>query len=218
MGMLALQMLAACSQMQQSQTLKKAYGCARDATESHEATIVFRRLWLGDGTDTSDKLRDTRPLTPEEQSALAQYRSTMRQCRQMMVAGAADLPATNMPDLPYREASLERTDAIYDKLASGEISVATANRLAIESDGIYQADLSKIDPHFVGPADRQRQRNAQEMATEASAQMAAAQRQAEEARAKQRKSKQGKSKPPAPGMATANCAWSGNALNCVTVH
>jgi hypothetical protein len=219
-GLAAAQVVAACSEVQQNEALKDAGHCARDVFASHEATIVYSRLWTGDGTDTPDKLRDTAPLTPAEQDALSRVRYSIRQCRQKLVISSMDMPAA-VPDQQYRDASIQRTDAILEKVAAGEITVAMANRLAIESNGIFQADLAKVNPKLVPRAEHHAQAVAEEMLAEqekADAAEAAERRAQEEAEARQRKSKQAKSKQAeAPTVAT-NCAWSGNTLNCIAVR
>jgi hypothetical protein len=218
-SMLALQALTACSEVSQNEALKSASHCARDVLTSHEATIVYSRLWLGDGTDTPDKLRDTAPLTPEEQDALSRVRYSMNQCKQKLVVRSMDMPAT-APDQQYRDASLQRTDAILEKVASGEITIAMANRLAIESNGIFQADLTKINPKFIPRAERHAQAEAEQMLAEqehADAAAAQERRAQEEAEAKQRKTK-GKTRQAEQTPVATNCAWSGNTLNCIAVR
>lgn len=219
-GLFALQALAACSEVQQNEALKDAGHCARDVLGSHEATIVYSRLWLGDGTDTPDKLRDTAPLTPDEQDALSRVRYSMHQCKQKLAIRSMDQPAA-MPDQQAREASIQRTDAILEKVAIGEITVGMANRLFVQSNGIFLADITKVNPKLASRQQKHLQDQAELMLAEsekAVAEEEARHRAEEEAEAKQRKNK-GKTRQAAEQVpATTNCAWSGNTLNCIAVR
>jgi hypothetical protein len=218
-GLFALQALAACSEVQQNEALKDAGHCARDVLGSHEATVVYSRLWLGDGTDTPDKLRDTAPLTPEEQDALSRVRYSMRECKQKLVIRSMDQPAS-MPDMQARDASIQRTDAILEKVATGEISIGMANRLFVQSNGIFLAEVTKANPKLVSRQQRHLQEQAEVMLAENEKVMAeeqARRRAEEEAEAKLRKNK-GKTRQAEQTPADTNCAWSGNTLNCIAVR
>jgi len=72
-ALLAVGILAACAEIEATELFKKANRCADAAASSRAAKITFDRLWLGDGTDTADKLRDTAPITPEERNAFAEF-------------------------------------------------------------------------------------------------------------------------------------------------
>jgi hypothetical protein len=74
--------------------------------------------------------------------------------------------------LPYWLDYFKRSDAIFDKLASGEIPVGLANKLTIESNGKFQADVSRRHPDAV-PIDEAQQQQAAEALVQASAQITA---------------------------------------------
>jgi hypothetical protein len=75
--------------------------------------------------------------------------------------------------------------------------VGVANKLVIESNGKFQADVSQGHAEAVRFEEIQRQQAAQAM-LQASAVMAAAQ--------------------PRPTMTTTNCNWLGNQLNCTSLR
>jgi hypothetical protein len=49
-------------------------------------------------------------------------------------------------ETPYWQDYFQRSDQIFYKLASGEISVGLANKLAIESNGKFQTDVWRAFP------------------------------------------------------------------------
>jgi hypothetical protein len=154
--------------------------------------MVSARLWRGDGTDTAAKLSDRKPLTPAERDALVRAHNKAVQCRQIVISHDNQYAVWETPI--YQE-FFERSDQIFYKLASGEISAGLANKLYIESTGKLQVDLSKGHADAVR-ADEIRQQQAAEALLQASAQMAAAQ----------------------PRMTTTNCTWFGNTLNCMSTQ
>ena len=83
----------------------------------------------------------------------------------------------------------------FYRLASGELPVGIANKLAIESNGKFQIDASRGHADAVRVEEAQRQRAAEAM-MQAGAQIAASQ----------------------PKMTTTNCTWLGNTLNCTSIH
>ena len=99
-------------------------------------------------------------------------------------------------ETPYWEEYFQRSDAIFYKLASGEIPVGLANKLSIESRGKFQVDVSKGHANAVRLEEVQRQRAAEAM-LQASTQFASQSQ---------------------PHMTTTNCMWVGNSLNCTSFH
>jgi hypothetical protein len=91
---------------------------------------------------------------------------------------------------------LQRRDAIFYKLSTGEIPVGMANKLAIESRGKFQAEVLKGGADAIRPQEVQQQRAAEAM-LRTNTQMAASQ------------PRQGRQR-----VTTANCAWFGNSVNC----
>ncbi len=158
--------------------------------------MIAGRLWMGDATDSAAKLLDPYPLTPPERAALVEVHNRAVQCRQIIVAQAAQ----SVPwQSPYLQEYAQRSDAIYDRLASGELPVGLANKLSIESDRKLKADLEAARAENAGRiegvrADQARRDEATDALLQESAQIAAT---------------QPPSKTPAP-----NCTWLGNALNC----
>jgi hypothetical protein len=125
---------------------------------------------------------------------LALYHGKAVPCRQIIVAHDTRYAAW---ELPYWEQYFQRSDSIYPKLASGELPVGVANKLAIESNGKFQADVSQGHAEAVRIEEIQRQQAAQAM-LQASAQMMAAR--------------------PRPTMTTTDCNWFGNQLNCTSMR
>jgi hypothetical protein len=123
---------AIVTQIATQQDAKKAKECFADAKATPEGQLVHKRIWSFDGTDTADKLTDSKPLTPPERDALVQFKSHIEPCRQIIIQHA-----------PYWHEFFQRQDQIFSKLASGELPVGLANKLAIESNGQFQTDVSK---------------------------------------------------------------------------
>jgi hypothetical protein len=164
-----------------------------EVKSSSEGQIVYARLWAFDDTDTAAKLNDPKPFTKEEQNALVHVHNKTLRCRQIIIDHDNRYAAW---ETPYWQEAFQRMDAIFYKLASGEIPVGLANKLAIESAGKFQVDVSKGHANAVRIEDAQRQRAAQAM-LQTSAQMLAAQ--------------------PRLQMTTTNCSWLGNTLNCTSL-
>lgn len=177
--------LAGCTLIATQQTANQATSCLQDVKSSQEGQIVYAKLWASDATDTEAKLSDPNPLTPTERDTLAQVHNDIISCRQMIISDDS---------LPYWLDYFKRSDAIFNKLASGELPVGLANRLTIESNGKFQADLSRRHPNAV-PVDDAQQQQAAEALMQASAQVTAPD--------------------PQSRLTAINCRWIANTLSCV---
>jgi hypothetical protein len=177
--------LAGCALSATLQIAKPAGSCLQDVKSSQEGQIVYAKLWASDATDTEAKLSDPNPLTPTERDALAQVHNDIISCRQMIISDDS---------LPYWLDYFKRSDAIFNKLASGELPVGLANKLTIESNGKFQADLSRRHPDAV-PVDEAQQQQAAEALVQASAQVTAPD--------------------PQSRLTAINCRWIANTLSCV---
>jgi hypothetical protein len=184
--------LTGCAQMAAQQAIKDTTSCAQEAKASPEGRVVYARLWNFDDSDTAAKLRDPAPLTKEEQNALVQLHNKIVKCREIVVSHDRRYAAW---ETQYWQEYFQRSDAIFYKLASGEISVGLANKLSIESAGKFQTDASKGHADAVRVEEAQQQRAAEAM-MQAGAQLAASQ----------------------PRTTTTNCTWLGNTLNCTSMH
>jgi hypothetical protein len=96
-------------------------------------------------------------------------------------------------ELPYWRDYFQRSDAIFNKLASGDLPVGLANKLTIESNGKFQVDISRNHPDAV-TVDEAQQQQAAEALMQASAQITAPQ--------------------PQSRLTSMNCRWITNALSC----
>jgi hypothetical protein len=156
--------LSSCGQMVVQQALKDAQEkfakCAADNRATPEGQMVMARLWRGDGTDTAAKLSDPKPLTPDERNALVQVHNRAVQCRQFLLAYENQYAAWSTP---YVQAMYQRSDQLFYKLASGELPVGLANKLEIESNGQFQAELAQGHADAVRADEAQRQRLAEAM-------------------------------------------------------
>src|ERR1700687_4748719 len=115
--------LAGCTLTATQQTAKQPSSCLQDVKSSQEGQTVYAKLWASDATDTAAKLSDPNPLTPTERDALVQVHNNIISCRQMMISdGSAAW------DLSYWLDYFQRSDAIFNKFANGELSVGLANR------------------------------------------------------------------------------------------
>jgi hypothetical protein len=156
---LLILILANCSGIIGQFAAKEARGnfenCIREAKASPEGQIVTSRMWMGDGTDTVEKLTDRRPLTKNEKDAFLRYHSKVLPCRQIIIAHDNQYAAW---ETPYWEELFQRADAIRFKLISDEITVGLANRLTIESGGKFRVDTSKghADATRIAQAEQQR--------------------------------------------------------------
>jgi hypothetical protein len=161
--------LAGCTLIATQQTANQTSSCLQDIKSSQEGQIVYTKLWASDATDTAAKLSDPNALTPTERDALVQVHNNIISCRQMIISDDSRSTAWR---LPYWLDYFKRSDAIFDKLASGEIPVGLANKLTIESNGKFQADVSRRHPDAV-PIDEAQQQQAAEALVQASAQITA---------------------------------------------
>jgi hypothetical protein len=182
-----------CARLDAQQAIASAASCIKESNASPEGQIVYARLWANDDTDTADKLIDPKPLTKEEQNALVKVHNKVQACRQIIIAHDSQYAAW---ETPYWEDFFQRGDAIFYKLASGEIPVGIANKLAIESVGKFQADVSRGHADAVRVEESRRQQAAVAMLN-AGSQMIASQ--------------QGQ-------VTTTNCSWIGNNLSCIAVR
>jgi hypothetical protein len=201
----AVQALAGCAQVMTQQAATQARNqfakCGAENRATPEGQTIAGRLWMGDGSDTAAKLLDPYPLTPTERAALIQLHSKAARCREIILAHVDK----NTPwQAPYLQEYVQRSDEVFNKLASGEIPVGLANKLSIESDRKLQGDLaSGRRQDAVGQIEGVRIDDAKrEQATEAlleqSRQIAASQSE--------------------PRMPTTYCNWLGNTLNCASLH
>jgi hypothetical protein len=86
-----------------------------------------------------------------------------------------------------------RSDAIFNKLASGELPTGLANKSTIESNGKFQADVSQRHPDAVF-VDEVQQQQAAEALVQASAQITAPE--------------------PESRLSAISCRWVANTLSC----
>jgi len=110
--------LAGCTLTATQQTAKQPSSCLQDVKSSQEGQTVYAKLWASDATDTAAKLSDPNPLTPTERDALVQVHNNIISCRQMMIS---DRSAAW--ELSYWLDYFQRSDAIFNKLANGELPV-----------------------------------------------------------------------------------------------
>ena len=180
-----------CTLTATQQTAKTGSSCLQDVKSSQEGQIVYAKLWASDATDTADKLSDPNALTPTERDALAQVHNDIISCRQTIIS---DNSRSEAWKLPYWLDYFKRSDAIFNKLASGELPIGLANKLSIESEGKFQTDLSRSHPDAV-PVDEAQQQQAAEALVQASAQITAPD--------------------PHSRLSAINCRWIANTLSCV---
>jgi hypothetical protein len=107
-------------------------------------------FWASDASDTEAKLTDPNPLTPTERDALVQVQNDIRSCRQMIISDDSRSAAW---ERPYWLDYFNRSDDIFQRLASGVLPIGLANKLTIESNGKFQADVSRTHPDAV-PVDQ----------------------------------------------------------------
>jgi hypothetical protein len=183
--------LAGCALSATLQTAKPAGSCLQDVKSSQDGQIVYAKLWASDATDTADKLSDPNPLTPTERDALAQVHNDISSCRQTIIS---DNSRSDAWKLPYWLDYFKRSDAIFNKLASGELPIGLANKLTIESNGKFQADLSRRHVEAVSVDEAQQQQVAEAL-LQASAQITAPE--------------------PHSRLSATDCRWVANTLSCV---
>ena len=173
---------------------KNAKSCLAAVWATPEGQLLSTRLWLANATDTASKLSDPKPLTKPEQEALVFVHNQVQPCRQIILTHDNNFAAW---ETPYWQEYFQRSDEIFYKLASGELSVGLANRLTIESNGKFQTDVSAGHAQAVA-VDEVRQQRASEAMLQAGSQILAAQSQSR--------------------VTTTNCSWLGNTLNCTSVR
>jgi hypothetical protein len=192
---LAIHALSGCAQMVAQTAMadarEKFAKCAADNKSSPEGQMIAARLWQGNATDTAAKLSDPKPLTPTERNAFVQVHNRNVQCRQILLAYDNRYTAW---ETPYAQDFYQRNDQIFYKLASGELPVGVANKLYIESNGQFQADLSRGHAEAVRAEEAQQQQAAQALLQASIA-----------AQAQNR-------------TTTTNCSWFGNTLNCTSMR
>jgi hypothetical protein len=204
LAVFAMHALAACTQAMTGQGASQARSqfakCGAENRVTPEGQRIAQRLWMGDGTDTAAKLLDPYPLTPTERAALVQVHAKASQCRDMFMAHVDKNAAWQSP---YLQEYVQRSDEIFNKLATGEIAVGMANKLSIESERKLQADLASghaydnSQPQGIRTEDAKRER-AIEAVLEESRQIAAAETD--------------------PRVPTTYCNWLGNTLNCASLR
>jgi hypothetical protein len=182
--------LTGCTIIATQQTAKSASSCLQDVKSSQEGQIVYAKLWASDATDTADKLSDPNSLTPTERDALSQVHNDIISCRQTIIS---DNSRSEAWKLPYWLDYFKRSDAIFNKLASGELPIGLANRLTIESNGKFQADVSRRQADTV-PVDEAQQQQAAEALMQATASQITPQ--------------------PQSRLTSMSCRWVANTLSC----
>ena len=125
--------LAGCQSVADSRTqeAREDFAACKNLTfETADGTLLKRRLWVGDGTDSASKLTDPLPLTQAERDALARYTASVLPCRQIV----AEHHGTDaVGAMPASQTFWARTDEIRTKLEAGEIAVGAANRLQMRA-------------------------------------------------------------------------------------
>jgi SLT domain-containing protein len=182
--------LIGCTLTATQQTAKQASSCLQDIKSSQEGQIVYAKLWASNATDTAAKLGDPNPLTLTERDALVQVHNNIISCRQTIISDNSRSAAW---ELPYWLDYFQRSDAIFNKLASGGLPVGLANKLTIESNGKFQAAVSRSHADTV-PVDEAQQQQAAEALMQAGAQITAPEAQSR--------------------LSSINCRWVANALSC----
>ena len=190
--------LAGCArivgQLDAQNAAKNSKTCIEGVWATPEGQLLSGRLWRFNEMDTASKLSDPNPLTKREQDALVVVHNQLQPCKQIILTHDNSFAAW---ETPYWQEYFQRNDELFYKLASGEISVGLANKLAIESKGKFQTDVSRGHAQAVAVDEAQRQR-ASEAMLQAGAQMLAAQSQNR--------------------VTTTNCSWMGNTLNCTSMR
>jgi hypothetical protein len=125
--------LAGCQSVADSRTqeAREDFAACKNLTfETADGTLLKRRLWVGDGTDSASKLTDPLPLTQAERDALARYTASVLSCRQIVAEhdGRDAIGAMSVSQTFWA-----RTDEIRTKLEAGEIAVGPANRLQMQA-------------------------------------------------------------------------------------
>jgi hypothetical protein len=181
-------------QLDAQESAKNFKSCMQEIRATPEGQLVSARLWRFDETDTASKLSDPNPFSKSERDALVTTHNLLQRCRQIILTHDNRYAAW---ETPYWQEFFQRSDEIFYKLASGEISVGLANKLAIESNGKFQTDVARGHANAVAVEEVQRQQAAQAM-MQAGAQILASQSQNR--------------------VTTTNCSWMGNTLNCTSMR
>jgi hypothetical protein len=71
--------------------------------------LFIAGLWRDDGSDSSDKLSDSKPLTHDERDALVRVHSQIVQCRQFIIQHDDRFAAW---ETPYWQDFFQRSDEI----------------------------------------------------------------------------------------------------------
>ena len=125
--------LAGCQTVAETQTQEARddfAACKKLTFETADGTLLKRRLWVGDGTDSASKLTDPLPLTQTERDALARFTASVLPCRQIV---AEHDGTDSVGAMPAAQTFWARTDEIRTKLEAGEIAVGAANRLQMQA-------------------------------------------------------------------------------------
>jgi hypothetical protein len=163
--------------------------CVSDLKASDDGRVVYARMWAADETDTAAKLNDQKPLAANERDALVRVHQSMLKCRQIIIQHDLKYAAW---ETPIWQDFYARADAIFTKTVSGEITVAQANKLSIESGGMLQSALARGNARAVAAADAQRQRASEAMLNAGTQLLASSQ------------------------THTTNCSWIGNTVSCTS--
>lgn len=182
-------LLSGCGQMAAQKTMENAKSCANEVKTSQDGMLVFARLWADDDSDTARKLNDNAALLLSERDALIRVHKQLSRCRQIIVEHDIKFAPA---ELPYWEDLFARGDAIFTKLVSGELTVAQANKLTIESVAKFRSDTAR-GYAITMAAEEQRRQRASEALLMAGSQMLS--------RSQAR---------------TTNCSWVGNVVNCTS--
>jgi len=171
---------------------EKFQKCVADYKATPEARMLSARMWQDDGSDTAAKLSDPNPLTPAERDALVKIHPKAVDCRQIIITHDQLFAAW---ELQHWQAYFQREDQLFYKLASGELPVGVANKLAIDSWDEAKLQGAK------GAADENRFQQIQATQRAAAAAQVSAAYVANQ-----------------PRMTTTNCTWMGNSINCTGMH
>jgi hypothetical protein len=169
-----------------SETIAKAKWekCFDKVVSSNAGKLVWTRLFMG--TETSaDKFFDHGYFTPKERKAMLDYMVAIRPCRLLLLN---EQPRYAVPWTDF----FNRSDAVWFKLADGEITISEGNRLHVQSHGQFLADAARISSSLFVEQELQRQRFAQSLAQTA------------------------QDMQQSPASTTTVCRWVGNTLTCVT--
>jgi hypothetical protein len=153
---LAVLLLTGCGaavQLATEEAASDAKACLQAIMSSPDGRVIYARLWASDDTDTAAKLEDPKPLTKSERDAHVRIHNRQVSCRQIIISHDNRFAAW---ETPYWQDFFRRQDAIFTRLASGEMAAGVANKLTIESIGKFQADVSRGHADAVLIADMQR--------------------------------------------------------------